>query len=724
LLNRFRQPTRLALAVIAALVVFQGGFAWAIASIRERTNTQAEADSIRHMTVQLDQLRQSLRGLAIDYNNWSDAYQAVQARDADWIWSNYAYTALDGQLFDGVVFIDGSLPEPWAWSAADPRKEPSPSFLPAELLDRLRAEVRNQTPGAWQTFDMSTVVDGQLVLLSATQVVPTDQEEARGLDPDRLSTAILAYTVGPEGLASLAEDLFVDRVTFQQDTPSEGANIVVTGPDGEALGTLSWTPPAPGNILVKDMAPVLIAMALLNTTLGGAAAWLIRSRANQNLRERLQAEELARQADRLARTDPMTGLPNRLAFSEHLARLEARAVPQVGILFIDLNDFKAVNDAIGHAGGDALVVAVADRLAYYVEDAVFLARLGGDEFVFVVSGEDGVTLKSSVLAKLVVEAIAPPFEVLDVNVHVRLSQGLALRLSPEIPLSELVRRADLAMYRAKQDRLADAQVYTPELDGHLRRDREMEVALRAALERPDEFTIVYQPIFHAHGQSFGHAEALARWTSPILGPVPPNVFISLAERTGLMGSLGRLLLRLICADLARCPGLRVSINLSPVQLRDPSFLSELDACLQRYGIEAKRIEFELTEGVMIDRADRAHDQLARLRRRGFSLALDDFGTGFSSIGYLTSMPFDTLKIDQGFLTGGEDLTKNLALIRSIVHLGHTMGKTVVCEGIETQAQAAALRDTGCNQLQGNFFARPMPLDSLAVTYPERLALVA
>jgi EAL domain-containing protein (putative c-di-GMP-specific phosphodiesterase class I) len=280
------------------------------------------------------------------------------------------------------------------------------------------------------------------------------------------------------------------------------------------------------------------------------------------------------------------------------------------------------------------------------------------------------------------------------------------------------------MYRAKQDRLVDAQVYTPELDGHLQRDREMEVALRTALDRPDEFTILYQPVFDAHGQSFGHAEALARWTSPLLGSVPPTVFISLAERTGLMGALGRVLLRQVCADLARCPGLKVSINLSPVQLRDPSFLPELDACLQRYGVEAKRIEFELTEGVMIDRADRAYDQLARLQRRGFSLALDDFGTGFSSIGYLTSMPFDTLKIDQGFLTKGEDLTKNLALIRSIVHLGHTMGKNVICEGVETQAQATALRDTGCNQLQGHFLARPMPLVGLVAAYPDRLALVA
>ncbi len=287
-----------------------------------------------------------------------------------------------------------------------------------------------------------------------------------------------------------------------------------------------------------------------------------------------------------------------------------------------------------------------------------------------------------------------------------------------------MRRADLAIYRAKRDRLVDAQVYTPELDGDIGRDREMEEALRAALDRPEEFTILYQPVVHARDHHLLRAEALARWTSAEIGNVPPNLFIPVAERAGLMGRLGALLLHRICGDLARCPSLRVSINLSPVQMRDPRFLSELDACLARHEIGPERIELELTEGVMIDRADRARVQLAALRQRGFSIALDDFGTGYSSIGYLTSMPFDTPKIDQVFLTRGEDLMKNLALIRSIVPLGHTRGKTVVCEGVGTQAQALALSESGCDELQGYHFARPMPLSSLVAAHPDALALVA
>jgi EAL domain-containing protein (putative c-di-GMP-specific phosphodiesterase class I) len=318
-----------------------------------------------------------------------------------------------------------------------------------------------------------------------------------------------------------------------------------------------------------------------------------------------------------------------------------------------------------------------------------------------------------------------PFAVQGSLIHVTLSQGLALRTAPDVSLDELVRRADLAMYRAKQDRSVDAELYAPELDGHARRDREMELALRAALERPEEFTIAYQPVVHARGHGLVRAEALARWTSAQLGgPVAPAVFIPLAERTGLISRLGPLLLNRICADIARCPSLKVSINLSPVQLRDPSFLSDLDACLVRHQVNPERIEFEITEGVMIGLADRARPHLEALRKRGFSLALDDFGTGFSSMGYLTTMPFDTIKIDQVFLRQGEDLMKNLALIRSIVHLGHSIGKTMVCEGVEVESQATAIAESGCDELQGYRFARPMPLSSLVAAYPTDLALVA
>jgi len=386
----------------------------------------------------------------------------------------------------------------------------------------------------------------------------------------------------------------------------------------------------------------------------------------------------------------MTGLPNRLAFTTLMADLERRGARQVGILFIDVNGFKAVNDSLGHTAGDELVIEVARRLAGCRGERMVLARLGGDEFAFVLWGEGGLAIEAEVLGRLVSRAMSAPLHLRGTPLHVTLSQGLALRESWDMPLEEVLRRADVAMYRAKRDRLLDVQVYPPELDGDLGRDQEIETAL----------------------------------TSPRLGVVPPNVFIAVAESRGLMSAVGRIILKRVCADLARCPELQVSINLSPVQLRDSRFLQELDEILNWHQVNPAQIEFELTEGVLIDNADRARLRLLALRERGFRVALDDFGTGFSSIGYLTSMPFDTLKIDQVFLRHSDNLLKNLALIRSIVHLAHTLDKTVVCEGVETHVQAAALLDSGCDELQGYLFARPVPLDKLVETYPNTLRLVA
>ncbi len=701
--------------MIAAVLVCQIGFALAVAMIRSRTNEAAAAESVQLVASRLQQLQEQLGSITADYNNWNDAHDAIAALDLRWIYDNYAMSATDGQLFDGLILMDGALTEPWAWSASEPRAEPLPSFLTPGILDRIRAGVADLVPGAWQTFDLMTVLDGELVLLSATHVLPSDSERLERVDSANTPIAIFAETLGAGDLAGLATSLFVEGLTFSNGAAPGRAELAVTGLDGERLGVLSWLPRQPGNDLVQGMAPVLLAMGLLNTALAVAAAGLARSRAKRLIED-------SQEAARLARTDVMTGLPNRLAFGEHLKVLEQGGTAQLAVLFLDLDGFKAVNDSLGHTAGDALVAAVAERLAVCSNAFSFLARLGGDEFVFVLASENDITRKADALTRAVTEAMAQPFSVQGTTVRLGLSQGLALRQEPGIAVEELVRRADLAMYRAKRDRLADAQLYTPELDGHVRRDREMEMALRTALDRPEEFTILYQPVLSARDHSFVRAEALARWDSGTMGAVPPSEFIALAERTALISRLGALLLSRTFADLVRCPSLKVSLNLSPVQLRDPNFLLDLDARMAHYGLNSRRIQFELTEGVMIGRADRARDRLEELRRRGFSIALDDFGTGFSSLAYLTSMPIDTIKIDQVFLSQGEEVLKNLALIRSIVHLGHTMGKTVVCEGVETAAQASALAEAGCDELQGYHFAQPMPLASLVAVYPTSLAM--
>jgi EAL domain-containing protein (putative c-di-GMP-specific phosphodiesterase class I) len=246
----------------------------------------------------------------------------------------------------------------------------------------------------------------------------------------------------------------------------------------------------------------------------------------------------------------------------------------------------------------------------------------------------------------------------------------------------------------------------------------LEAALRRALKDRQEFCIHYQPIVAAGTGALVQVEALARWQSRTMGNVPPDRFIAIAEQTGLISDLGQLLLELIAADMARAADLRVSINISPLQLLMPTFQDELVSVLQAFDVPPHRVEVELTEGVLVSNFDLAAFRLDSLREKGFSTALDDFGTGFSAIGTLRLMPFDRLKIDRSFLTPpAHESTLNAALIHAVVKLGHSVGKTVICEGVETEEQARLLTGIGCDLLQGYLFGRPMPLADLQRAFP-------
>lgn len=718
-------PQWIAALLILGVVLSVAGFALAVWSIRNTTNERAAADSVRLVSSSLQDLQGALSDVTGDYNHWDEAYDALMAGDLQWIYDNYTSSAHKAVLFDGVIFVGGPLADPLAWSAAAPRVEPSTSFLPPDLLALVSKEVARQPLGPAVTFDMATVLDGQLLLLSATRLQPNEPSRLEGLDPAKMPFAVLTNGLDAAALAEIAASLFLPELTFAPEPGAGLSSLPVIGPVGEELGYLSWTPPRPGSENVAAMAPVLGAAALLFALLGGLAAWLARSHARHLVREEAEAR-------RMARVDSLTGLPNRHSFAGYLKRLEQEGASQLGILFLDLNGFKEVNDTIGHAGGDALLADVAWRLARVAGEEVFLARLGGDEFVFVLSGVTDVALRAGTLTRDVATALEHPFEILGRRVQISASQGLALRDEANTSADELVRRADLAMYRAKRDRSVEAQSYSAELDGQMHPDRDMEKALRAALSRSEEITILYQPIVDSRSGAFVKAEVLARWTSPDLGAVSPSLFIALAERTGLMGDLGRLIRDRVCSDLACCPGLRVSINISPVELSNPSFPSDWSQSLERYGVSAAQIELELTEGVLVEQGEKAARRLQALRDMGFSIALDDFGKGFSSVGYLREMPFDslkidrdllsssTLKIDHGVLAGDPQGHRSAALIRGIAQLGASLGMTVTCEGVETEAQAQALRESGCQHLQGFYFSRPVPFEALVAA--ERVSL--
>ena len=430
---------------------------------------------------------------------------------------------------------------------------------------------------------------------------------------------------------------------------------------------------------------------------------------------RRSATKLVREealASMAARTDTLTQLPNRMALNEEMKRRDQNSLADISVPYLDINGLKIVNESVSHSGGDKLIGIVKDRLQSLREQPGFLARVGGDEFVMLVEGS-GAACKARAIAAEVRQVMSPEFRIANRGFQFSLAIGHEERTNLQ-SCDEAMRRADLAVYCAKRQGSSELFEYTPLIESESARRREVEEALISALARPDEFQVHYQPIVHATSGQTVKVEALARWTSAQLGEVPPDVFISVAEETGLIARLGKVIFHRICDDLIARPDLVVCINISPAQLTDGEFVRNLIATLDNIEVDPSRVEIELTEGLVVSNADLAAYKLAQLHEAGFRTSLDDFGTGFSSIGYLKQLPFNALKIDKSFLRDLPGDKNELGMVRAIILMGHSLNQTVVCEGVEKAEQVELLRHYNCDLLQGFWFSRAVPLEVLPI----------
>lgn len=420
--------------------------------------------------------------------------------------------------------------------------------------------------------------------------------------------------------------------------------------------------------------------------------------------EKVLHEETLR---RLAHTDSLTGLANRFMLRDTLNRLITQQQP-LALLAIDLDRFKAVNDNHGHSAGDAVLQVVAERLRARLPPAALLARLGGDEFAVVLSKPDEVAM-AELLADRVVETLSEPVQIGARNLRVGASVGLTTRHNEPVSLDGLLVQADMAMYAAKESGRGRWARYTPLLGEHSRRQLAIEQGLRSALER-GELVLHWQAKLDLASARITGAEALMRWAHPTLGAIPPGEFIPVAEQSGLIDAMGLWALREACqAGTRELAGLTVAVNVSPAQLLSGHFLDQLREALDVSGLEPSRLELEITESVFMEDAQQALLQLRAIRQTGVRLALDDFGTGFSSLSYLRSFPFDTLKIDQSFVKELLSLEQSRAIVRMIAELATTLGMRTVAEGVETVEQMQAVRAAGCDSIQGYLVSRPRPL---------------
>ncbi len=410
-------------------------------------------------------------------------------------------------------------------------------------------------------------------------------------------------------------------------------------------------------------------------------------------------------------SDPLTGLANRTLLEETTSRLLSRGGP-ASLLFIDLDDFKDVNDSRGHAAGDALLRAVADRLQRCVRPGDLVARMGGDEFAVAVTAGPDV---ARAVAERVLTSLAVPVLLDTGPVTVHGSVGVASSAGAGTETSDaLLRDADLAMYLAKAQGGNRVVVYADGMAEAARRRADLQQDLALATGA-GQLEVHYQPtVLLTDGSTTGF-EALVRWHHPERGTVPPAEFIPLAEESGAITEIGRWVLRQALRQAAQWSAatgapLRMAVNLSPRQLMDGDVVADVVAALEDSGFPARQLTLEVTEGVLVHDVDRVVAQLTALRALGVAIAIDDFGTGFSGLSYLRSLPADILKIDRSFVSDLAAGSSSATLISSIVELARTLGLAVVAEGVETEAQRATLADLRCGSAQGYLFARPEPAE--------------
>jgi diguanylate cyclase (GGDEF)-like protein len=577
-------------------------------------------------------------------------------------------------------------------------REPGPNAGVSDLLASTRRLLRADL--AW------------IVLLPRDSSEPTLVAEATAAGESPLQPWLLSR--GEQGVIDAAIDARGVVAASPRRTPPELVAFLKTrGLRTALLAGLRGDDGVLGVVVVANRNEVEFAAEdarLLETYASHAAVLMEHEHLEQSLHEVTALKEQLRHQ---AYHDALTGLPNRALFAEHVARALASAdeTGPPAVLFLDLDDFKMINDSFGHLAGDTLLVEVADRVASCVRPLDVPARLGGDEFAVLARGareEDAERL-----AERLVHALGEPFLLEGRDLHVHASVGIAFGAPGRCSADELLRNADVAMYDAKQAGKRRFARYQPHMHERVRSRHELASALERAVDR-GEIAVHYQPIVELEGRRLVAVEALARWERDGHGLIQPGSFIPLADEIGLMVEIGRAVLRQACRQ-ARAwqdafddhAGLTLNVNLAPSEVQNPGLAREVERLLEETGLTPDRLVLEITESGVMRRPAEARATMRDLRALGVSLALDDFGTGHSSLAHLREFPIDTLKIAKPFVAGLPDGAVDAAFVQTIVHLARSLELGVVAEGIESAAQAEVVAQLGCGLGQGYYFGTPL-----------------
>jgi diguanylate cyclase (GGDEF)-like protein len=502
-------------------------------------------------------------------------------------------------------------------------------------------------------------------------------------------------------LTDVASRLGLNNLHDLSDRAADPGDSVfdLTDPQGHVIASFAWAPRQPGAEILNNVIP-FISVALAGFVL--LAGLVLRHM--RKTQETIAVGET--RLRHLALHDPLCGLPNRIFFSDRLeAIIESvkEGAPPAAVFYIDLDHFKDVNDTLGHPIGDELIRSVTARLTQTLRGDDLVARLGGDEFAVISSGSDQETLES--VGARIIAALCAPYCINNQTIVIGASIGIAVVDGNLAGASDVMRHADMALYRAKNEGRNRACIYDTAMDDSIVKRKLVENELRAAIDK-GELRLAYQPIVNNNGETVVGVEALCRWAHPVRGEIPPSEFIPIAEHSGLIIPLGEWVLRQACIDGNAWANIIVSVNVSPLQFRRADFVDMVERILAETGFDATRLELEVTESTLIGNVETAELAMFRLKALGVRLALDDFGTGYSSLLYLRRFPFDKLKIDKSFVHSIEKAADAAAIVHAVVSLGRGLGMKVTAEGVETAEQQLFLRAAGVHMMQGYRFGRP------------------
>ncbi|MDR7943248.1 EAL domain-containing protein [Enterobacter soli] len=640
--------------------------------------------------------------LVIDNAVWDDAVRELYSPklDTEWLYNTWGAGFKINNLYDGTFVLDEHFNVLWGSFQSQPFTENDLSFFGdglKALIDKhsnALSKEKNIYAGITRTRHGVAFIGIGLVrpMVGPLQV-----------SGDMRRYLVITRHLNPQILSDLGATFQIDHLNYTPNKVNE-MSMPLNSSAGELLGYLNWQARLPGAQAARAASSDITQIV----TLAAALILLFILVSSVGLYKLARGESQARL---VARTDWLSHLPNRRALIEALEQVSLRGDIDVkSVVFIDLDGFKDVNDIYGHSVGDDLIIAIAKTLRERVPPGGMLARMGGDEFAMTIGG-DRAEAQASAFAGAVLDFLNAPIRLGDRTIHISASIGIASGTLIECTSSELFRRADIAMYHAKMTGKGRVTHYDAELNSAREQQLALEDQIRGGLER-DEFDVWYQPIIDARSQKMTSVEALVRWPRRPQGEIGPDAFITIAETSGLIYKLGQFVLHRACSDLEPFGDLKLSVNISPAQFRDPEFEDKVANVLDITHFPANRLQLEVTETYVLENPERARSAIVNLKALGTAVALDDFGTGYSSIGYLRRFNFDTIKIDKSLAGLVDNDEQAAALVSGTVRIANALGMAVVAEGVENEKQMKLLRLAGCDQLQGFWFSQPMPIEAI------------